>query len=78
MAKWIETSHTRGWYELKIGGKVVADVKRTRPVRTKKGYRYSFQAVTRFGSNGGLPGSFGPVFATLTAAMATAEAGVCK
>lgn len=78
MAKWIETSHTRGWYQLKSGSKVMAEVMRARPCKTKTGYRYSYQAITRFGCAGGMPGTFGPIFKTLNEAKSTAEAGVAK
>ena len=73
MAKWIETPHTKGWWELKVGRKTVADIRRVFPRKTKTGYRFKHMVVAQWGMVGGLPGMKGPTFDTLKAAKAYAE-----
>lgn len=73
MAKWIETPHTKGWWELKDGRKAIATIRRVFPRKTKTGYRYKHMVVTQWGMVGGLPGMAGPTFNTLKAAKAFVE-----
>ena len=76
MARWIETPHTKGWWELKAGRKTVADIRPVFPRKTKAGYRFKYMVVTRWGMIGGLPGMKGPTCNTLKAAKAFAEGGI--
>lgn len=73
MAKWISDKNAVPpiHHELKHGRKTVALVRRVQPRKTKTGYRYSYQAVTRFVDI--LGGAIGPVFPTLAAAKRHAE-----
>jgi len=73
-AKWVQTWHTDGWWELKAGRKTIADVRRVFPRKTKNGYRWEYMVVTKWAVQvNGLPGFGGQVFKTLKAAKATAE-----
>lgn len=78
MTKWIETPHTKGWWELKAGRKTVADIRRVFPKKTKSGaYRFKHMVITQWGIVDGLPGMKGPTFNTLKAAKSYAEE-MCK
>jgi hypothetical protein len=73
-AKWIETSHTDGWFILKAGRKDLADVRRVFPRKRKTGgYTWKYMAVAKYTMAGGMPGMIGKVFSTKRAAMAYAE-----
>lgn len=76
--KWTVSPHADFRIELRSGRKVIGTVMRINPRKTKSGYRYSYQAVKRWGCSGGMPGTFGPVFKTLIAAKSEVEAGVAK
>jgi hypothetical protein len=73
MAKWISDKNAVPaiHHELKRGRKTVALVRRVQPRKTKTGYRYSYQAVTRFVDIMG--GAVGPIFPTLAKAKAYVE-----
>jgi hypothetical protein len=76
MARWISDKNAVPplHYNLIAGRKAVALVRRVTPRKTKAGYRYSYQSVTRFVDIVG--GAVGPIFPTLAAAKRHAEAKV--
>lgn len=73
MAKWVSDKNAVPplFHDLVVSRKKVALVRRVSPRKTKTGYRYSYQSVTRFVDIVG--GAVGPIFPTLAAAKRHAE-----
>ncbi len=73
MVKWVADKNASPpiYPELKAGRKTVATVRRVRARRTKTGWRYSYQVVTRYVDIVG--GAVGPIFPSLVAAKRHAE-----